>query len=374
MSEAGSERGGRRGFEQSDNKVRDFGNWERKGPANPSLGNAGPARAFDRPGSRDGPLPRTNSAAWGEGRSSDGGSRPPRREFVERPHVDRAPTAAEQDTQWRARMKPDPPSNTPTPNARSPAQSNREASNPPSPAAQPAVPATRPKLNLAKRTVSEAQPDAGAAAGNADSKASPFGGAKPIDTATREKEIEEKRQVALQEKKEVEEKAKEEKRIADEKAKEERKLARDAELAARAAKGDQTPKSPSQSNGEPKQILKREKTDNKAKAEKENGATATPPAKGKYELLRKHTGDEGTVAEDEPEEGEGAEFGNIIGDKETKPQEIVRDPQQDSLTNGNSNTPTEPTAEALEEEGWSTVQKPPRKGRNSNQAARAIAS
>merc|ERR1712093_291727 len=47
-----------------------------------------------------------------------------------------------------------------------------------------------------------------------DAKASPFGAARPIDTAAKEKEIEEKKAAAAKEKKEAEEKAKEEKREA----------------------------------------------------------------------------------------------------------------------------------------------------------------
>ena len=379
VSEAGSERGGRRGYEPSDGKFRDFGNWERKGPPTPTLGNAAPVRSFERPGSRDGPVLRRNSPAWGEGRSQDSGSRPPRREFVERPPAERALTAAEQDTQWRARMKPDVP--TPpavTPNARSPAQSNREPSAPPSPAAQPAQPATRPKLNLAKRTVTEANTDS-AAQPAGESKASPFGAARPIDTATREREVEEKRQIAIREKKEADEKAKEEKRIAEEKAKEEKKLAREAELAAGAAKGEkgeQSPKSPTQTNGDTKPLQRRRTSENKAKAEKPNGVSGSSPAQPqqRFQILQRQTGEEGSIVEQEAEEAEAAvENGLTVGDKETKPQEVVRDPKTDTVTT-NGATPAEPTAEALEEEGWSTVSKPQRKGKGASQAARAIAS
>ena len=381
MSEAGSERGGRRGYEPSDGKVRDFGNWDRKGPLTPTLPTGAPARSFERPVSRDGPSLRKNSPAWGEGRSQDSGSRPPRRDFSERPPVERIPTAAEQDNQWRSKMKPDAPTGPPTPTvsaSRSPALSNRQLSTPPSPAPAPAVPASRPKLNLAKRTVSEAQPDA-AAAPAADSKASPFGAAKPIDTATREKEVEQKRQEALREKKEADEKAREEKRIADEKAKEERKAARDAELAERAAnKTVPSPKSPSQPNGE-KTILprrseppKREKSETKSKPEKENGVAPAAPGK-QYEILRRHADEDATAADEEAEEAvEADEAGLGAVDKETKPQEIVRDPKVEGYTNGAApETSAEPTAQALEDEGWETVSKPERKGKKS---ARALAS
>lgn len=181
-SDVGSDRGGRRAFE-SDGKPRDFSNWERKGPLSPP---SGPVREGGRPPTTDGPGSgfRRSSPAWGEGRSQEG-SRPPRPERAER-----APTAAEQDNQWRARMRPD--------------QAPKEPSNPPSPVA----PASRPKLNLTKRTVSEAAPSSGA---GGDSKASPFGAARPIDTATREREVEEKRQIALRQKKEHDDKVKTEK-------------------------------------------------------------------------------------------------------------------------------------------------------------------
>ena len=382
-SEVGSERGSRRGYEPSDGKVRDFGNWDRKGPLTSTVPAGPPPRSFDRPGSRDGPTARRNSPAWGEGRSQDSGSRPPRRDFMERPPVERVPTAAEQDTQWRSKMRPDPPPAPPTPTVsagRSPALSNRELSNPPSPAPAPPAPpapATRPKLNLAKRTVSEPPSEAPATAPATDSKASPFGAARPIDTATKEKEIEEKRQIALRERKEFEEKSREEKRTAEEKAKEERKAARDAEITARAApKSEQSPKSPTQPNGEKRQLPRREKSDIKPKAERENGIAGPPPGK-QYEILRRHTEEGISAADEEAEETEAAaeKNGLVAGDKETKPQDIVRDPKVEGYTNGAPpNASPNPTAEALEEEGWSTVSKPERKGRKGNQAARAIAS
>ncbi|GAD97760.1 predicted protein, partial [Paecilomyces variotii No. 5] len=96
VSDAGSDRApSRRNFE-GDGKVRDFGNWERKGPLSPV---SGPLREGGRPRSNEGPQFRRSSPAWGEGRSQDG-SRPPRREFKE----ERTPTAPELDNQWRARM------------------------------------------------------------------------------------------------------------------------------------------------------------------------------------------------------------------------------------------------------------------------------
>lgn len=276
--------------------------------------------------------------------------------------MERTQTAAEKDTQWRSNMRPD----APAPVARSPALSNRDSSTPSSPLAAPATlptpaaPATRQKLNLAKRTVSEA-PSEAQASQTSDAKASPFGAAKPIDTAAKEKEIEEKRLAALKEKKEAEEKANEEKRIADQKAKEEERLAKESEKAANAEKPALSPK----------------EKPNGVEAQKENGVTGPPPGKN-YEILRRQANDDADAADEEPE---GTANGVITDDKAIKPKEIVRDiPQANGNTSSSGNTPVEPTAEALEEEGWSTVQKPqkpqkPRKNqRNGNVAARAVAS
>ncbi|KAJ5782532.1 hypothetical protein N7457_004306 [Penicillium paradoxum] len=209
-SDAGSERGGRRSNFESDGKPRDFNNWERKGPLSPS---AGAPREGGRSNSTEGAGPgssfRRNEAAWGEGRSQDEGSRPPRPEHV-RPEP--TPTAADMDNQWRARMRPD--------------ETPKEPTSPASPSATPAVPvapAGRPKLNLTKRTVSE-NPSVATSAGS-DSKASPFGAARPIDTATRERQVEERRQLAIRQKQEAAEKAKAEKA---EKFAEKQKQAKDA--------------------------------------------------------------------------------------------------------------------------------------------------
>jgi len=194
----------RREFQNNDDgKVRDFGNWERRGPLSPL---AQPERPESREGSRTraaepraDSFRKTSPAAWGPGEGRQEGSHPPRREFTERPErPERVPTAAEKDFNWRNNMRADAP-------VKSPVES-REPSAPSSPAPAAALPAGRPKLNLAKRTVSEAV-DAAAPA-TSDSKASPFGAARPIDTAAREREIEERR---LKDKEEAEEKAKQEK-------------------------------------------------------------------------------------------------------------------------------------------------------------------
>ncbi|KAK4224766.1 putative cytosolic translation initiation factor 4B [Podospora fimiseda] len=203
--------------------------WERRGPLSPSI-------AGDRPGSRDGSRPRTNEgrtdsfrndrraspAAWGpgEGRAEGSGSRPPRREFAERPErPERVPTAAEKDFNWRNNMRP--------------AEAVQPADAPASPTPSAVQPAGRPRLNLTKRTVSEA-PDVLSPAATS-SKASPFGAAKPIDTAAREREVEEKR---LRDKQEAEEKAKADKlaQEATEKEAAEKKAAAEAAAAEEAAK------------------------------------------------------------------------------------------------------------------------------------------
>ena len=346
-SDVASDRGSRRPAFEGDGKVRDFGNWDRKGPLTPTLPTGPTSKSTDRPTSHDGPRDRRNSPAWGEGRSQDG-SRPPRREFVEKPVIDRAPTAPEMDNQWRAKMKPDAPPPAPAPVAKSPALSHRELSTPPSPAA----PTVRPKLNLAKRTVSEAPTDPVPNSATSDSKASPFGAAKPIDTAAREKQVEERRQTTLREKKEAEDKAREEKKAADEKAREEKRLTKDAEYAKEADKAKEKP--------------------NGTEAENENGNQALPPGQN-YEILRR-AADEDSAAADEEVDEENAN-GSVVEDKAVKPKEIVRD--MSPKTNGaatHADASTESTAETFEAEGWNTVTKAGKKGKIGPQAARAIAS
>jgi translation initiation factor 4B len=312
LSDAGSERGGgRRNFE-SDGKVRDFGNWERKGPLSPVTG---PVREGGRPRSNEGPGFRRSSPAWGEGRSQDG-SRPPRREFQER-----APTAAELDNSWRARMRPDQP----------PA---KEPSNPPSPAATPATPAapaapaSRPKLNLQKRTVTDT-PSSPAA--NTDSKASPFGGARPIDTAARERQVEERRQLALRQKKEAEEKAKAEKAEKQRQSKEQAK--------------SEKPVPAADPNGK--------------------DSVDMPQGGKNFEILRRAGEDEsGEAAEqDQKEEAPAA----AAGDEASK-----QAPAGKANGNWRSGGPAQPAEAAADEEGWSTVSSKARNNRR-GQSGRTFA-
>ena len=278
-------------------------------------------------------------------------------------------------------MRPDPPPAPPVQPvqaAKSPALQNRELNTPPSPAAAPAAPTTRPKLNLAKRTVSEAPSDANlsdAAAPAADSKASPFGTAKPIDTATREKEVEEKRQIAIREKKEADEKARAEKKAAEEKAREEKKVARETEQASKPEQAPAWKQRPVQEkvNG---QEQKEQKKANGQAQEKDNSPSAPPPGKS-YEILRRTANEDSSAADEEAEEAEASEENGLVTeDKAIKPREIVRDiPEDGAPTNGSSAAGTPNlSADALEGDGWSTVSKPEKKRKNGNQAARAIAS
>ena len=274
-------------------------------------------------------------------------------------------------------MKPDappPPPVQPVQPSKPPTITRREVSTPPSPAAAPPAPATRPKLNLAKRTVSEAPSDANSsdAAPAADSKASPFGAAKPIDTATREKEVEEKRQIALREKKEADEKVRAEKKAAEDKAREEKKIAREAEQA------NKTEQAPAWKQRPPQEKVngQEQKKANGQAPEKENGASAPPPGRS-YEILRRSANEDISAADEEAEEAEVAEeTGLVTEDKAIKPKEIIQDiPEGGAKTNGSSAAGTpDPTADALEGDGWSTVSKPEKKRKNGNQAARAIAS
>lgn len=250
-------------------------------------------------------------------------------------------------------MRPDAPakSSTPTP----------DASTPSSPAA-PTAPASRPRLNLQKRTVSEAQPSPTAESG--DSKASPFGAARPIDTSAREKEIQEKRQLAIRQKQET-----------DAKAREDKKAKEAADKAERAAKAAEKPKSPVQENGKAA----------KAEDNEENGEESAPP-ESKYQILQRMNEENG-AGEGEAEEDavDGPANGTIVDDKAIKPQEIVRDPpkrpQQGEWRRkpsaGQKSGEPGPTADKLEEDGWSTVpqkSKSSKRGGGNPPGSRAIAS
>ncbi|KAJ4855298.1 RNA recognition motif domain-containing protein [Trichoderma breve] len=230
---------------------RSTGTWERRGPLSPL--------SPQEPGSRESSRARGPQEAWGEGRQE--GARPPRQynERPERPErPERTPTAAEKDFQWRDRMRPDaanaPPAETPaSPGAAPPAQ----------------APGGRPRLNLQKRTVSEVADSSSSAAG--DAKASPFGAARPIDTAAREKEIEEKRLQAIQEKKEADEKAKEERRLAKEAAA--AKAEADAEAEAEAKQATEAAEANVEAKTDAAETETKAEEEPKTEQTKENGAS-----------------------------------------------------------------------------------------------------
>jgi len=350
MSDAGSERGGRRAFDQGDGKVRDFSNWERRGPLSPA--SAAPSlREGGRQGSRGEPGFRRSSPAWGEGRSQEG-SRPPRREYQDKPVPERPAGASELDNQWRTKMRPDAPAKSPTP----------ETSNPPSPAPV-AAPASRPRLNLQKRTVSEAEPTP-ATGGSSDSKASPFGAARPVNTAAKEREVEEKRQLAIRQKREADEKAKadkaEEKRLTREKTESERSK---EPVAAKEPKAAAEPKTAT----EPK-------TSTEPKEDEEEAAPTAP----RFDILRRQeSGTNDMVTEEAEEENEEEP---IAEDKAVKPREIVRDSKPNGSwrkPSASQEAPEDSTTGQMEEEGWSTVSKPTKQRNNRRQnygPSRAIAS
>ncbi|KAI9039625.1 translation initiation factor 4B [Aspergillus affinis] len=298
VSDAGSERGGRRNFE-SDGKFRDFGNWERKGPLSPT---SGPVRE-GRPAAAEGSSFRRSSPAWGEGRSQDG-SRPPRREFQER-----APTAAELDNSWRSKMRPDQ-----APPAKEPSNPTSPAAAPTSPVPAAAAPATRPRLNLQKRTVADAPSSTAPAT---ESKASPFGGARPTDTAARERQVEERRQLALRQKKEADEKAKTEKAEKQRQAKEQPKTEADPN-------GKDTPE--------------------------------TPQGGANFEILRRAGEDEGGMAADQDKKEEAAP--SDAASKEAA-----------GKTNGSWRGGAAQPEEAADDEGWNTVG--PSRQRNNRRGPRS---
>lgn len=292
-SDAGSERGGRRNNFESDGKFRDFGNWERKGPLSPPAG--APPREGGRPRNTEegGSSFRRSSPAWGEGRSQEG-SRPPR---PDRP--ERTPTAAEMDNQWRNSMRPDQQQKEPT---------------------SPVAPAQRPKLNLSKRTVSEA-PTTPTATG--DSKASPFGAARPIDTATREREVEQKRQLAVRQKKEQDDKTKAEK----------------------AEKTEKTEKAEKPKQGKEQT---KEAKETKAGTDSNKDAVEPPRGGGNFEILRRAGGeDSGMAADQEPEQAAAA----------AAPAAAEATKESANGNWRNAETPAD------DNDGWSTVGAKPRNSR-----------
>jgi translation initiation factor 4B len=207
--------------------------------------------------------------------------------------------------------------------------------------------ATRPKLNLAKRTVSEAGP-ADPASSATESKSNPFGAARPIDTAAKEREIEEKRQAAVRQKKEADDKAREERRS--------------KEAADRAAAKEKTSVPPTPT----------------AEKSNENGAQEKP-ANANYEILRR-TEDEAEAEGDDAEGIDASANGTIVQDKSVKPQEVVREPAkaEGGAWRRKSSTPAAApagtTTESLQDDGWNTVPAKGGKPKGRGNPGRAIAS
>jgi translation initiation factor 4B len=227
------------------------------------------------------------------------------------------------------------------------AAASPDASAPSSPQVAQA-PKERPRLNLAKRTVSEQKPDA-APAPAPQSKASPFGAARPTDTAQRDREMAEKREIAIREKREADEKLKEEKAAKDAAAKKERAEKGQSEQdGTDSATG--TRRTSRQQNGPPKNNPCRQ-----------NGEQSD---KSNVSILKRDEAAEQEAQRDTPD---GDANGDIVADKETKPQEVVvtRDA-------GEGAKQTETTAESMEDDGWSTVSAKPKNSRRGG--ARAMAS
>jgi translation initiation factor 4B len=228
-----------------------------------------------------------------------------------------------------------------------PAAASPDASAPSSPQVAQA-PKERPRLNLTKRTVSEQKPDAPPAEAP-KSKASPFGAARPTDTAQRDREMAEKREAALREKREADEKAKEEKAAKDAAAKKER-----------AEKGEQDGNSDSASGA--RRTSRQQNGPPKSNPWRQNGEQSDK----NVSILKREESAEKEAQRDTPD---GDANGDIVADKETKPQEVVREVTRDAGEGAKAET----TAEVLEDDGWSTV---PAKGpKNSRRGgARAMAS
>lgn len=230
-----------------------------------------------------------------------------------------------------------------------PAAASPDASAPSSPQVSQA-PKERPRLNLAKRTVSEQKPDATPAPAP-QSKASPFGAARPTDTAQRDREMAEKREIAIREKREADEKLKEEKAAKDAAAKKER-----------AEKG-QSEQDNSDSASGARRTSRQQNGPPKNNPWRQNGEQSD---KSNVSILKRDEAAEQEAQRDTPD---GDANGDIVADKETKPQEVVREVTRDAGEDAKQN---ETTAESLEDEGWSTVSAKPKNSRRGG--ARAMAS
>ncbi|AEO69121.1 a70622a1-be73-4846-95c3-ef8d33556345 [Thermothielavioides terrestris] len=372
----------RREFQPADDgKVRDFNNWERRGPLSP-------LPQQERPGSREGSRSRAmdarsesfrgnrrvSPAAWGPGEGRQDGSRPPRREFGDRPErPERVPTAAEKDPNWRNSMRPDA-------SIKSPGESREGSEAPPSPAPAAALPAVRPKLNLAKRTVSEATDAAPAASTAADPKSSPFGAARPIDTAAREREIEERRQ---REKKEAEERAKEEKRAREAAAKEAAEKAAAEKLAAEKAAAEKAAaEKAAKENGVTESHADEAKTAPQETAPSQATNERKIPIRPREprEAPKSRAVESGNWRQPSGEQRAPSRGGHALpsGPRRGGPPRGPRDSARPPRSNGNGPAPQQPqspnvdqapSTPTVDEDGWTTV---PNKGRR-GQSNRAVA-
>ena len=212
---------------------------------------------------------------------------------------------------------------------------------------------------------------------SSDAKASPFGAARPIDTAAKEKEIEEKRLAAIQEKKEAEEKAKEERKAAQAAKAAEAEIAGDKKVEIlQRGEGDEASK-----EGETieKEDANGEVTDDKAVKPKEIVRELKKPAE--TGAWRRASGGPSTPRDENiPRGPRGGRGGRGGGRGPRNFEEGGRGGRQ--FSNGGNRSPaspaqapsTESTSEAVEEDGWSTVSKPKKNNRGGNQGARPIAS
>jgi translation initiation factor 4B len=281
-------------------------------------------------------------------------------------------------------MKPDQPA------AKSPITSREGSEAPSSPAVASAVPVSRPKLNLAKRTVSEAPDQSSPTAGAGDAKASPFGAARPIDTAAKEREIEEKRLAAIKEKKDAEDKAKEEQREA-------AKAAKAAETAQAAEAAEKQEGAEADAADAPQKAEGEDATDAE-KTENQNGTAVGDKAADSKDVLRdakpkpaetgawRRSSGQGPPSaprggDDIPRGPRGGRGGRGGGVGRGRYHDEGRGGRQNS--NGRPPAPTGPAgqapaveaeAAAPEEDGWSTVSKPKKSNRGGSQAPRPIAS
>lgn len=373
--ENGAER--RERFLESDNKIRDLGNWERKGPLSSISQPERLQREVDRSRMNDssrleGNLRdrRSSPAAWGDSRQqlSQEGSRPPRREFQDRSSADRPLTAAEQDNQWRSKMRPDAPA------AKSPVASRDGSEAPSSPARSAAIATSRPKLNLAKRTVVDTNEHL-MVSSSSDTRASPFGAAKPIDTAAKEREIEEKRLAAIKEKKEADEKLFAERREATKlpmETEDHKKTDIIPPIGANQIAMQEIPVNEitNGNNSDSKTIKTKEPIQNSQTITSETGAWRRPsngPITTRDEIPKGPRAGRGKNGRGRYDERDGHRYND--GQQTQHNMNGSTTPESSRIDNA-----PDTVVKTLEEEGWSTVSKPKKSSRGGNQVSRVIAS